>query len=82
MHDTVPDMTFPSPSQVGSTQCKIITINDDSIFEESLIVNDTVTLSASQNRVTASGTTIVTVHDDDGTLRFPQKYTRVMHILL
>ena len=66
LHDTVPDVTFPSPSQVGSTQCITIIVNDNSVFEESLIVMDTFTLSSSQNRVTAFGTTTVTVSDNDG----------------
>ena len=65
-HGIISDMTFQSPSQVGSTQCITIIVNDDSVFEESLIVMDTFTLSSSQNRVTASGTTTVTVSDNDG----------------
>ena len=69
-HGIISDVTFPSPSQVGSTQCITITVNDDSVFEESLIVMDTFTLSSSKNRVTASGTTTVTVSDNDGRYTF------------
>ena len=61
------DKTFPSGSARGSTQCITLTVaGEDQIFERNPIQSYTVSLQSTQLRVTASGTTTVTVNDDDG----------------
>ena len=61
------DKTFPSGSANGSTQCITMpVVDEDQIFESNPIQSYTVTLQTTQLRVTASGTTTVTVNDDDG----------------
>ena len=58
--------TFPPGSAHGSTQCTTLSIAvENQIFESSPIQTYTVTLISTQSRVTASGTTTVTVNDDD-----------------
>ena len=61
------DKTFPFGSANGSTQCITMPVADeDQIFESNPIQSYTITLQTTQLRVTASGTTTVTVNDDDG----------------
>ena len=49
----------------GRVQCLSVSNEDDQIFEDANTF--TVTLSSTQNRVTATGTTTVTIMDNDGT---------------
>ena len=51
-------------------QCLSVSNNDDQIFEDANTF--TVTLSSTQNRVTATGTTTVTIMDNDG-MNIPYK---------
>ena len=58
--------TFQSGSMVGSRQCIFLQVTDDNTFEDD--VTYTVSLSSSQTMVTATGSTTVTITDDDGKL--------------
>ena len=55
--------TFPSMASVGTTQCTDIVI-DNEIYEESP-KQLTVSLSSSHSRVTASGTVMLNIIDND-----------------
>lgn len=58
-------VTFQSGS---SEQCTTYSVTDDDVYESSPVETLSVTLSTEQSRVTATGTTTVTVNDDDGEL--------------
>ncbi len=66
---SIVDFTFPSNSRVGTIQCLTITVINDNVYEESLVL--TVTLSKNlmmnQGRMDLGNTeTTVTTNDDDG----------------
>ena len=58
-------MTFTAG--VERVQCLSVSNEDDQIFEDDTTF--TVTLSSTQNRVTATGMTTVTIMDNDGMQR-------------
>ena len=56
--------------QPGHTQrCTTYPVIDNEVFESSPVQSFTVRLSSSQFRVSAAGTTVVTVNDDDGEVK-------------
>ncbi len=66
------DITFPNGAARLSERCITFTdpVSDDELFETtSPLASFTVTLSANQDRVTATGTTTINVYDDDGEIK-------------
>ncbi len=63
------EFTFPSNSRVGATQCLIIPVTNDNVYQTSPVLMETVTLSKmdDQGRLDLTNTvTMVTINDDDG----------------
>ena len=58
--------TFQSGTRVCDSQCIFLEVTDDDRFEDD--VTYTVSLSSSQNMVSATESTTVTITDDDGKL--------------
>ena len=66
-------VTFQSGAVLLSERCITYTdpVSDDELFETtSPLASFIVTLSANQDRVTATGTTTINVYDDDGEIIF------------